>query len=140
MIQKEGNDFWQALHDAVGWSQHFGFCECGRMPIDMNVHKSNFVYCKECRTYENVGGNLLTTWRNEDESVWRENVKLLEQARPMKQKRLYLSPGLHPKMLMTHDEVQQAVKDDYSSWGGGSNPTTSVGLTRKHEDNTAYPH
>jgi len=119
MVQKDGQDVWHALLEVIGFYQFWaGFCECGRMPITMNVHKSNYMYCKECRTYWLAGGNVITTWRDEDESVWRENAKLLEQARPIKSKHLYLSTGLHQTMLMTHDEMQQAVRRDYSDWGG----------------------
>ena len=105
MIQKDGRVFWQALFQVTVFPQNFGFCECGRMPTTLNVHKSNYMYCKECRTYWHVGGNLFGSWRHEDESVWRENGKLLSEARPMESKHLFMSSG--QLAMMTYEEVKE---------------------------------
>ena len=105
MIEQHGPTFWQALFQITGFYQHFGFCECGRMPITLNVHKSNFMYCKKCRTYWHVGGNLFGSWRHEDESVWRKNEELLSKARPIKPKRLVVSSG--QLGFMTYEEIQE---------------------------------
>jgi len=117
IIQQHGPTFWQALLEITSFYQHFGFCECGRMPVTLNVEKVHFMYCKKCKAYWGVGWNLFGAWRHEDESVWKKNEELLSKARPIEERRLYLSPGLHHTMLMTFKEMRQAAESDYSTWG-----------------------
>jgi len=105
MIEQHGPTFWQALFQVTGFCQHFGFCECGRMPVTLNVHKSHFMYCKKCNVYWSVGFNLFDQWRHENESVWKKNEELLSKARPIESKHLFVSSG--QLTLMTYEEMQE---------------------------------
>jgi len=105
MIEEQGPAFWKALVQVTGFAQNFGFCECGRMPGTLNVGRTNYMYCKECRTFWGVGDNLFSSWRYEDKSVWRENGKLLDQARRIEPKRLFVSSG--QLALMTYEEMKE---------------------------------
>ena len=105
MIEQHGPTFWQALDQITGFYQHFGFCECGRMPVTLNVGRAHFMYCKKCKAYWGVGSNLFGAWMHEDESVWKKNEKLLLKARPIESKHLFMSSG--QLRLMTYEEMQE---------------------------------
>jgi len=102
MIDENGQSFWEAFFSLVSFYQHFGFCQCGRMPATLNVGKSNFMYCKRCKTYWLVGGNLLGGWEKKE--------KTLQGAREIEEQHLYLS--FSHSGLMSAEEVWKAIESD----------------------------
>ena len=38
-----------------------------------NIGRGHFAACDRCRTFIHVGSNLMSSWRQEDEVVWRRN-------------------------------------------------------------------
>jgi len=48
-------------------------CRHGHETRLFNIGRGHFVACDECRTYIHVGSNLMSSWRQEDEVVWRRN-------------------------------------------------------------------
>jgi hypothetical protein len=68
-----------------GIDDHFGLCpkcvEAGDFSTRhcwANVARNHYVYCKTHGVYWYVGSNLLSSWREEDESIWNANESLLE--------------------------------------------------------------
>jgi hypothetical protein len=43
----------------------------------LNIGRDHFVACDTCRTCVHVGSNLMSGWRQENESIWRQNEKRL---------------------------------------------------------------
>lgn len=105
MIKKYGQVFWDAL---FGVESYWGLCECGRYMDHLNVYKSNFMYCKKCNTSQHIGGNLITTWRDENETIWRKNQEILEKARPIEGRYPHMMFPFGGSRLMTIDEIKQA--------------------------------
>jgi len=48
-------------------------CRHGHETRLFNIGRGHFVACDWCRTYLHVGSNLMSSWRQEDEVVWRRN-------------------------------------------------------------------
>ncbi len=60
-------------------AQPFGGCrECGRNDGYRNVERYHFFYCDKHKTVWLAGSNLFSSWRDEDEAVWRTNCEYLE--------------------------------------------------------------
>ncbi len=58
----------------VTTDQYFGGCpHCGGNDGYMNVGSEHWFRCDEHRTNWKAGSNLFSGWRNEDETIWREN-------------------------------------------------------------------
>jgi hypothetical protein len=53
-------------------------CRHGHPVRLFNIGGGHFVACDECRTYIFVGSNLMSTWRQETEDVWRRNSDSVE--------------------------------------------------------------
>jgi len=53
----------------------FGDVKCihGHPVRLFNLHRHHIVACDECRTYINVGSNLMSNWRQENADIWEEN-------------------------------------------------------------------
>ncbi len=109
MVQKHGIVFWESLSSCV---EYFGHCHCGRRPVLLNVHKGNYMYCRPCNTYWHVGTNLITTWRDEDESVWKKNSAILDTAKRIESKHPYICPFGGPSGLMYPEEIRQSIELD----------------------------
>ena len=43
-----------------------------------NIHRGHYVACDTCRTFICVGANLMSSWRRENENVWKRNVRSIE--------------------------------------------------------------
>jgi len=48
-------------------------CRYGHPIRGFNIGRGHFVACDECRTYTMVGSNLMSSWRQETEDLWRQN-------------------------------------------------------------------
>lgn len=68
--------------DAAGsrdFDAHFGVCPlCLNSGVMRNIGRTHVMACDEHRVRWNVGSNLFSAWRNEPESLHRENAALLE--------------------------------------------------------------
>ena len=60
---------------------HFGVCpECwGDELLCRNVNRVHFFCCDDCKVAWGVGSNLFSNWQYEDQSIWDDNLKLLEE-------------------------------------------------------------
>lgn len=57
---------------------HFGVCpECGRTDGFLNVGRNHWFVCHEHTAAWWVGGNLFSSWKDEDEDDWLANEALL---------------------------------------------------------------
>jgi len=57
-----------------------GACpKCGGAGEYLNVHKSNWVVCRRHKTAWNIGWNLHSSWRHENEAIWEENALFISQ-------------------------------------------------------------
>ncbi|MBL0935529.1 MAG: hypothetical protein IBJ07_12365 [Rhizobiaceae bacterium] len=58
--------------------EYFGGCpHCGTARW-ANVGRVHWCYCPEHEVRWCVGENLISSWRDEDESIWQRNVNMLE--------------------------------------------------------------
>jgi hypothetical protein len=48
-------------------------CRHGHEVRLFNIGRGHFVACDRCRRYMFVGSNLVSNWRQEDESIWQRN-------------------------------------------------------------------
>jgi len=48
-------------------------CRHGHETRLFNIGRGHFVACDGCRTYIHVGSNLMSSWRQESEAIWRRN-------------------------------------------------------------------
>ena len=48
-------------------------CRRGHKIRLFNIGRCHYVACDTCRTYIFVGGNLMSSWRYENEDIWRKN-------------------------------------------------------------------
>lgn len=48
-------------------------CRHGHPVRLFNIGRGHFVACDSCRTYTFVGSNLMSSWRQETEDIWRRN-------------------------------------------------------------------
>ena len=48
-------------------------CRHGHPVRLFNINRGHWVACDTCRTCMLVGSNLMSSWREEDEAVWRRN-------------------------------------------------------------------
>ncbi len=56
----------------------FGTCPtCHRSDGFLNVNRAHWFICHKHKARWNVGSNLFSGWRNENEDIWQENEKLL---------------------------------------------------------------
>ena len=55
--------------------EFFGDVKCrhGHEVRLFNIGRGHFVACDRCRTYMHVGSNLMSSWRQEDQDIWRAN-------------------------------------------------------------------
>jgi len=81
LLERHGLDFWKALFSLV---HIFGHCECGRIPVLLNVHKGSYMYCKVCNTYWEPDFNIYSG-ADENESILKANAETLERARPIEE-------------------------------------------------------
>jgi len=60
--------------------EFFGDVKCrhGHETRLFNIGRGHFVACDTCRTYIFVGSNLMSTWRQENEAVWKRNSESVE--------------------------------------------------------------
>ncbi len=60
----------------------FGTCPCGSDKNKyFNVGRGNWFYCDACEVKWCVGSNLFSSWRSENEGIWRDNVRKYERFR-----------------------------------------------------------
>jgi len=63
--------------DTFTVTDYFGGCpECGRTTY-LNVGRNQFITCDEHKVGDYIGGNMLSSWREENEEIWERNRKLL---------------------------------------------------------------
>ena len=53
-------------------------CRFGHETRLFNIGRGHYVACDTCRTFVFVGSNLLSSWRLENEDVWRRNSRSIE--------------------------------------------------------------
>ena len=53
-------------------------CRFGHDVRMFNIMRGHFVACDTCRTYIFVGSNLMSSWREENEGIWQENLESVE--------------------------------------------------------------
>ena len=58
----------------------FGEVKCihGHDTRLFNIGRAHFVACDSCRTFINVGSNLMSSWRSEDRRIWQKNQDSIE--------------------------------------------------------------
>jgi len=62
-----------------GELRDWGFLRRGEMPARLfNIGRGHFIACDTCRTYIFVGSNLMSSWREEAEDIWRANSASVE--------------------------------------------------------------
>lgn len=48
-------------------------CRFGHEVRIFNINRGHFIACDTCRTCTFVGSNLMSSWREENEEIWRKN-------------------------------------------------------------------
>ena len=48
-------------------------CRYGHEVRLFNIGRGHWVACDTCRTYTFIGSNLWSSWRSENEAIWRAN-------------------------------------------------------------------
>lgn len=48
-------------------------CRHGHEVRLFNVNRGHWVACDKCKTYAFIGSNLWSSWRSENEAIWRKN-------------------------------------------------------------------
>ena len=70
-------------------------CRHGHETQLFNIGRGHFVACDHCRTFMLVGSNLMGSWREESEDIWRANSKSVEGYEFIEQTRLDAMTGSH---------------------------------------------
>ena len=71
-------------HGAIVGNFDLGECFCdvkcrfGHETRLFNIGRGHYVACDTCRTFVFVGSNLLSSWRLENEDVWKSNCQSIE--------------------------------------------------------------
>ena len=61
---------------------YFGDCpKCGLNDGYLNVHKTHWFVCNTHKTCWCIGSNLFSSWKDEDESIWKKNDETLREYR-----------------------------------------------------------
>lgn len=64
---------------------HFGGCpECGGYDDVLNIGRDHWFLCSKHKTKWCFGSNIFSSWRDEDERVWRANWQRLEEYREVR--------------------------------------------------------
>ena len=50
-------------------------CRQGHETRLFNIGRAHYVACDRCRSYVHVGGNLMSSWRQENKQIWRRNLE-----------------------------------------------------------------
>jgi hypothetical protein len=53
-------------------------CRHGHETRLFNIGRGHFIACDHCRTFLLVGSNLMSSWRQESEDIWRANSDSVE--------------------------------------------------------------
>jgi len=73
------------FENTVTTDDYFGGCpECGCTDGYMNISRNHWFVCDEHRTKWLVGSNLFSSWREEGETIWRQNWERLLSYREVK--------------------------------------------------------
>jgi len=63
-------------------NNYFGHCLVpGHENFYLNIGRENWMYCDECNIKWLIGENLISTWRQENESIWRKNHERIKDHR-----------------------------------------------------------
>jgi hypothetical protein len=90
---------------------YFGDCpKCGKNDGYLNVNRNHYFLCKEHKTCWGVGSNLFSSWKDEDESIWEENIKTLSECRIVKDWHRWNEPRVQEGELVWV-EAKQAEED-----------------------------
>lgn len=72
--------------------EHFGVCPiCGKTDGYLNYGSSHYFVCDAHQVYWEVGANLFSCWKDEDEATWEANAEKLSaftEVEPVHNKRL----------------------------------------------------
>ena len=95
-------------------SEHyFGGCpECGGNDGFVNVERTHWFVCDAHKTKWNVGSNLFSCWRRQDEEIWQQNFKMLEEYREVEALNTWVgsSPGeIGPLVIPAHKSYVESV-------------------------------
>jgi len=70
-------------------------CRHGHETRLFNIGRGHFVACDRCHTFVSVGSNLMSSWREESEDIWRANSESVEGYEFIEQTRSDAMTGSH---------------------------------------------
>ena len=75
MVLKDRNSISKKIVGNFYFGVFFGDVRClfGHEVRMFNIGRCHYVACDSCRTYIFVGANLMSSWRQENEDIWRKN-------------------------------------------------------------------
>jgi hypothetical protein len=60
-------------------NNYFGDCpKCGRTDGYLNYRSNHAFVCHGCKTFWVIGANLFSSWKYENEEIWEENLRMIE--------------------------------------------------------------
>jgi len=54
-------------------------CKHGHQIRIINIYRSHYAICDECKTYLWLGCNLSSSWNYENEEIWEANRKIIQE-------------------------------------------------------------
>ena len=84
-------------------SEHYwGGCpECGGNDGFVNVERTHWFVCDAHKTKWDVGSNLFSCWRRQDEEIWERNFKMLADYREVEALSTWVDPAPGEITLIT---------------------------------------
>lgn len=75
MVFKDKDSTSEKMRGNFYLGEFFGDVRClfGHEVRLFNIGRCHYVACDSCRTYIFVGANLMSSWRQENEDIWRKN-------------------------------------------------------------------
>lgn len=65
--------------DEITTDEYFGGCPvCGEYTDCLNVNRDHWMVCEKHRTRWCIGSNLFSSWRHENEDIWKRNRETLD--------------------------------------------------------------
>jgi len=107
----------KAAHVATGGD--FGGCPvCGQGEEYVNVEREHFFICRDHKVFWNVGSNLFSSWKEQDEAHWRDNAALLLTFTEVDP----IQPSIHMPLIEYADKVARGVIAPAESPEAGGKP------------------
>jgi hypothetical protein len=74
-----GEEIWDDKSKEQNPDKPLGDCECGKYDNRyVNVFKTHYGYCSNCMTCWEIGTNLFSSWKDEDDERWKNNANFLK--------------------------------------------------------------